>query len=774
VIDLTLSKDDGGITTTPGGLVIYTLTYANIGNRAATGVVIEETLPANSTFDVSNSDPGWICTNPPACTNYQLSIGPLGAAPAGGTAAFAVVVDNPLASGVTQIDNAATIYDDGTNGDEADLTNNDAADFTPVDAAPTLLITKDDHITQTAAGATLVYDIVLTNNGDQHATGVFITDTIPVELENPAVLSITRSDGIPAPDYEITGGDTLRVPSGAGTFDLPVGTTITVRLQVDVKDPVPGDPPYFTNLAHAEDDGSNTGGVPVVAEDDDTDALRDLTKSLVAMSHHDPALGRDVYIGELLTYEASFVIAPGQLDNLHLVDTMDAGLAVVYCESITAVPGTGIVEDPAHPFNNNAGSTAVCPGVANLASTSFTPSPLNDPDQAGDARIVDFNFGIVQNTGAVDETITVRYVVAVLDTARNVRGVALENTALWTWTGNTGGLQQTAGLVTILEPTLTITKDVDRTTALPGSVVTFTVVIANDGVGTNSDAFDVTMTDVLPSTLIYVPLSMTFAGYPVTSWSDAAPTLTATWAVLPIGESATITFQATVNLRPGRSATNTAAVEWSSLPGDFTAPQSPFNRFSTERYYDPNDPVNIYGGAASIAVQAPELPATGFAPGRVTALPDQPDGKSYASIDEFRLMIPALGVDIPIVGVPAGAEGWDITWLRGQAGYLAGTAYPTWNGNSGITAHVYDADGNPGPFVDLQKLKWGDVIIVQSFGQKYVYVVREVIRTYAEDLSVLRHEEKPWLTLITCQGFNEQTGLYIWRIAVRAEFARVE
>ncbi len=267
---------------------------------------------------------------------------------------------------------------------------------------------------------------------------------------------------------------------------------------------------------------------------------------------------------------------------------------------------------------------------------------------------------------------------------------------------------------------------------------------------------------------------MTFAGYPVTSWSDAAPTLTATWAVLPIGESATITFQATVNLRPGRSASNTAAVEWSSLPGDYLTPQSPFNRFSTERYYDPNDPVNIYGGAASIAVQAPSLPATGFAPGRVTALPDQPDGKSYASMDEFRLMIPALGVDIPIVGVPAGTDGWDITWLRGQAGYLAGTAYPTWNGNSGITAHVYDADGNPGPFVDLQKLKWGDVIIVQSFGQKYVYVVREVIRTYAEDLSVLRHEEKPWLTLITCQGFNEQTGLYIWRIAVRAEFARVE
>ncbi len=41
------------------------------------------------------------------------------------------------------------------------------------------------------------------------------------------------------------------------------------------------------------------------------------------------------------------------------------------------------------------------------------------------------------------------------------------------------------------------------------------------------------------------------------------------------------------------------------------------------------------------------------------------------------LDIPSLGVSTPIVGVPINENGWDITWLGGNAGYLAGSAFPT-------------------------------------------------------------------------------------------------
>ena len=52
---LVLTKDDGGISTVPGQTVVYSLTVRNVGNRDATGVVVAETVPANSTFNAAAS-----------------------------------------------------------------------------------------------------------------------------------------------------------------------------------------------------------------------------------------------------------------------------------------------------------------------------------------------------------------------------------------------------------------------------------------------------------------------------------------------------------------------------------------------------------------------------------------------------------------------------------------------------------------------------------------------------------------------------------------------
>ena len=99
--------------------------------------------------------------------------------------------------------------------------------------------------------------------------------------------------------------------------------------------------------------------------------------------------------------------------------------------------------------------------------------------------------------------------------------------------------------------------------------------------------------------------------------------------------------------------------------------------------------------------------------------------------------------------------GWNLTWLGQQAGWLQGTAFPTWKGNSAITAHVYDANGEPGPFADLHQLKWGDQIIVNAFGQKYIYEVRSIDAWVdPEDSSAIPPEDYPWLTLITCKGYD--------------------
>jgi LPXTG-site transpeptidase (sortase) family protein len=36
------------------------------------------------------------------------------------------------------------------------------------------------------------------------------------------------------------------------------------------------------------------------------------------------------------------------------------------------------------------------------------------------------------------------------------------------------------------------------------------------------------------------------------------------------------------------------------------------------------------------------------------------------------------------------------------------------------------------------------------------------------DISALKHEEKPWLTLITCKEYDETTDTYRKRVVVRA------
>ncbi len=168
-----------------------------------------------------------------------------------------------------------------------------------------------------------------------------------------------------------------------------------------------------------------------------------------------------------------------------------------------------------------------------------------------------------------------------------------------------------------------------------------------------------------------------------------------------------------------------------------------------------------------------ELPSTGFAPGRVTSLPEQPAALTYADTDLW-LEIPALDLDLDIVGVPLQAGRWDTSWLGQSAGWLQGTAYPTWAGNTVITAHVWDAYNQPGPFASLKSLQYGDQVRIHSGGQVYVYAVRSTSRVPAGNLqAVLKHEELDWVTLVTCEDYQSMGDIYASRRVVRAVLVEV-
>jgi LPXTG-site transpeptidase (sortase) family protein len=181
-----------------------------------------------------------------------------------------------------------------------------------------------------------------------------------------------------------------------------------------------------------------------------------------------------------------------------------------------------------------------------------------------------------------------------------------------------------------------------------------------------------------------------------------------------------------------------------------------------------DDPATI-----QVTCTATALPETGFAPNEITSLPSQPERYEYTSLAPLRLIIPALLIEAEIVGVPWDGEQWPVEWLYERVGYLEGTAYPTLRGNTVLSAHAYLPSGNPGPFADLMRLRWGDEVLIDIAGTVFVYMVREKYLTKEYDLSPLVHEENDWLTLISCRSYNAQTARYDWRQVLRAVLIEV-
>ena len=127
-----------------------------------------------------------------------------------------------------------------------------------------------------------------------------------------------------------------------------------------------------------------------------------------------------------------------------------------------------------------------------------------------------------------------------------------------------------------------------------------------------------------------------------------------------------------------------------------------------------------------------------------------------------------LKIKANIVGVEPKDGNWDVSWLQDQAGWLSGTAYPTWSGNSVLTAHAVNRDGKLRVFAKLKYLKAGEYVFVYNAGYRYTYKVVSSDLVKPNDISVFRHDEKAYLTLITCNSCDEKTGIYLNRFVVRA------
>jgi LPXTG-site transpeptidase (sortase) family protein len=304
---------------------------------------------------------------------------------------------------------------------------------------------------------------------------------------------------------------------------------------------------------------------------------------------------------------------------------------------------------------------------------------------------------------------------------------------------------------------LSLRKVSSTSTAAVNSTINFTLTVTNSG---PDDASGVEVTDQLPGGFTYVSSSPSRGTY---------NSATGVWTIGDLAVNATATLNITVTVNASGSYTNRAEITASLL---IDPDSTPGNNNPLEDDLD-QVTVNLRGGGGTTPTTGFLIPVTGFKANAVTDMSNVPR-ESYLAAGDITLEIPGLGVKIPIVGVPKRNGTWNVSWLGEQAGWLEGSAFPSWSGNSVLTSHVYLPNGLPGPFVNLNKLKYGDRVIVHAYGQKYTFAVQTNTVVEPTDATVMKHEEKSWLTLVTCKDYDEKTNTYRKRVVVRAVLVSVE
>jgi len=476
-----------------------------------------------------------------------------------------------------------------------------AASAAPVTVIePKLRVTKTPSVSVAQAGDVVTYTIVVAHNADSRAdaNNVDFKDVIPAGITYvPGSLSNTA--GVAPTTLTPPGSGSNPADTFTATFlSLPLGKTSTFTYQAKLDADVvagaalvntasetwtslPGvDPGHITpNNPNAYERTGNGASSPgqlnnyaasttatvTVAQPTPVKSL--VTTSIVNASNS----ATQAVIGEKATYTITVKIPQGRTPAAKLVDLMPAGLA--YVQTISAVN-----DDPA---------------VLTVPGLSTIPSSV----PAG-GQTVTYDLGDIVNSDtnpATDETITYTIEAVVLNVATNQSGGQLANQAQVTWNNGASFTNKvSSGPVTVIEPKLTTTKSVvvGGRGGNVGDPVTYTIVVRQSSTS-GTDAFDVTLRDVIPAQILNPSLVsvvdtagvVNLGNFQLTGNTlETKPGGDFDLPKLPSTRTITLTIAGTIaaGVTPGQSIKNTNTAFWTSLDG--TPGQiSPFNTNSVER-----------------------------------------------------------------------------------------------------------------------------------------------------------------------------------------------
>jgi uncharacterized repeat protein (TIGR01451 family) len=515
--DLSVTKVDTPDPVQAGNNLTYTITVTNAGPSAAASVILNDTLPAGTTFVSLASPGGWSCTKPPvgsggtvSCSNPSQAVG---------SAVFTLIVAvdllTPNGTILVNTASASSTTPDPNPGNESGSASTTVGALA---ASADLSVTEVDNPDPVLAGNNLTYTITVTNAGPNPAADVSLNATLPagttfVSLSSPAGWSCTISGTVSCSKGSVPVGFSVFTLIVAVASSTPIGTILTnaATIASSTSDPNPGDNGATATTA-VSTPVSGTKSVSGILTPGST-----VTYTVVLTNNGPSTQGDD----------------PGN----EFTDTLPAGLTLV---SAAATSGTATATPPTNLATWNG---ALSVG----ASVTITITAVINPGAPVGTTITN------QGTILYDA---------------NGNGVHDPGESAVTDDPSVGGASDATSFQ--VQAPVSGTKTVAGS-FVPGGSITYTVVLTNLGPGTQPDNPGNEFTDVLPagaSGLTLVSSTATSGtavaniGTNVVSWDGAISqggsvtiTITATIsAVAPVGT--TITNQGTINCDADHNGTN--------------------------------------------------------------------------------------------------------------------------------------------------------------------------------------------------------------------------
>jgi len=503
-IDLQADLEITAKTDTPdpviaGNNLTYTINFINNGPNAS-GATLTDATPAGTTFVSAQvlTGTGWGMANPGVGNTGNVEFSkPLVAS--GETASFEIVVhvNSSVANGST-ITNTASVVTSGATDPVPG--NNSKTSTTSVIAQADLSITKTDGATTEIPGTSISYTIVVTNSGPSDANGVSVADTFPSDLTG---VTFTSS---------ALGGATGNTAAGAGnisdTLNMPTGSSVTYTVNATIKSSATG---TLSNTA--------TVTAPVGVTDPDT-ANNSATDNDTLTPQADLSITKtDGAPTEIPGTSITYTIV---VSNSGPSDAPGTAVADLFPATLTGVTFTSVAAGSA------TGNTAA--GAGNINDTVSLPS--------GSSVTYTVNATIQSSaTGSLSNTATVTEGAGVTDNNQ------ANNSAT-----DTDTLTPQADL--------SITKTDGVTSKVPGTSVTYTIVVTNNG---PSDAPGTSVADTFPGILTGVTFTSVSAGGATGNTAAGAGNISDTLS-MPAGSSVTYTVNATIQSSATGSLSNTATV----------------------------------------------------------------------------------------------------------------------------------------------------------------------------------------------------------------------